>query len=168
MMLLRAQFTKATRGRWLLAYDRLKNAIVTDESGRVLVDGDSAYHEDIKLIVMMREAVPALLERVDACKENHDLVLLEIERGRTAERQEYDRDVAKLRAELAEVRAELRRASNLAADRGMTIAQAGADTINRDRNHPLVSAVRDFKRWGHRANLLAAYTTWCHTAGVTP
>lgn len=166
--LIRAQISKATPGPWLLAYDRLKNAIATDKAGRVLVDGESAYHEDIKLIVLMHEHMPALLDAARNTEAAHERALIQIEKDRTDERQKYDRDMAGLRAELADVSAELARQTVLAAERGQQLERAAAEIEQRDKNHPMVAAAREFKRFGHRGNLIAAFDRWCALSGVRP
>lgn len=166
--LIRAQISKATPGPWLLAYDRLKNAIATDKAGRVLVDGESAYHEDVKLIVLMHEHMPALLDAARNTDSAHERALVQIEKDRTSERREHDRELTALRAELDSVRAELEKQTKTVTEQRTAIERAVATVDLINRNHPMVAAAREFKRFGNRGNLIAAFDRWCALAGVRP
>ena len=56
-------YERGTPGPWLVSYDKLKQAILVDAKGCVVIYGD-ACAQDVELIALMHRTVPVMAARI--------------------------------------------------------------------------------------------------------
>lgn len=152
---LRLRYERGTPPPWFLSYDRLKQAIVTDKDGRVIVESDS-YAADVALIVEMHRAIPRLLEALTKAQEDLNVALVNHELEANKHRNETITALAKCASDVGDRDETNRRLADKAADLAIQLAHAKVRAARCEAMEPVVLAAQRYAKYRYLPALLSA------------